>query len=72
LKLEKVAGKVFAKVLYDGSGRPCILLAAEGPGKASAEFTFRGKLTSECGKTTARGNDRYRFTAENIGCDILR
>ena len=72
LKLESVTGKVFSKVLRDSSGRPCILLAAEGPGKASAEFTFPGDLNSECGKTVSLGNGRYRFTAENIACDIIR
>lgn len=72
LKFEKVTGKVYAKVLRDNAGRPCILLAAEGPGKASAEFTFPGKLASECGRTISLGRNRYRFTAEDIACDIIR
>ena len=35
------------------------------------EFVFKGKVKSVRGRTVALGNNRYRFSAENVDCDIL-
>ena len=74
LKVRQISGKgrILAKVLYDDQNNPCILLAAEGPGKVVGEFVFSGNVKSLRGRTVALGNNRYRFTAENVDCDILR
>jgi hypothetical protein len=72
LKMTTSFGTVLAKVFYDDSSKPCVLLAAEGPGDAVAEFTFNPGLKSECGKTVEYAEAKYRFTAKDISCDILR
>ena len=73
LKIRKISGKgkILSRVLYDDNNKPCILLAAEGPGKVIGEFVFKGEVKSVRGRTVALGNNRYRFTAENVDCDIL-
>ncbi len=72
LSLTNATGRVTARVLYSDAGKPCILLAADGPGDAKAEFTFTPGMKSECGHTVEYAKGKYRFTGKDICCDILR
>ncbi len=71
IKVEK--GMVEAKAFFDDQGNVRIIIAGVGPGKASAVITSTVpmQLKSIYGNCVSLGNNRYRFTGNDICSDIL-
>lgn len=70
LPLKKLQGKVMATLHKNDAGKKCVLITAEGPGKAAAELNLPEKFKSLFGKTVFQ-DGKYIFKAENIASDML-
>ena len=70
LALHNVSGKVMATLHKNNAGKRCVLITAEGPGKAAAELQLPGKFKSLFNKTVFQ-NGKYIFKASNIASDML-
>ena len=73
VKLEVEKGEVVAREFRDAEGNVRILIAGVGPGESQAVITTTAPmpLTSSNGKTVALGDNKYRFTGQDICSDIL-
>jgi hypothetical protein len=73
VKLEVEKGEVVAREFRDAEGNVRILIAGVGPGESQAVITTTAPmpLTSSNGKTVALGENKYRFTGNDICSDIL-
>ncbi len=52
-------------------GRDAIVIAATGPGESSADFALPGEWRSNLGHTVRQPDGTWRFTGNDIACDIL-
>jgi hypothetical protein len=73
VKLEVEKGEVVAREFRDAEGNVRLLIAGVGPGESQAVITTTAPmpLTSSNGKTVALGDNKYRFTGQDICSDIL-
>ena len=73
VKLAVEKGEVVAHEFRDAEGTVRILIAGVGPGESQAVITTTAPmpLTSSNGKTVALGDNKYRFTGQDICSDIL-
>jgi hypothetical protein len=73
VKLEVEKGEVVAREFRDAAGNVRILIAGVGPGESQAVITTTAPmpLTSSNGKTVGLGDNKYRFTGNDICSDIL-
>lgn len=70
VKLQRQSGRVTATMHRAENGKKCILITAEGPGDASAEFKLDGQYQSLFGRTAASSGG-YCFRGKNISSDML-
>ena len=73
VKLEVEKGEVVAREFRDAEGNVRILIAGVGPGESQAVITTNAPmpLKSANGKTVSLGDNKYRFTGQDICSDIL-
>jgi hypothetical protein len=73
VKLEVEKGEVVAREFRDEEGNVRILIAGVGPGESQAVITTTAPmpLKSANGKTVSLGDNKYRFTGQDICSDIL-
>jgi hypothetical protein len=73
VKLEIEKGDVVAREFRDADGNVRLLIAGVGPGESQAVVTTTAPmpLASSNGKTVALGDNKYRFTGNDICSDIL-
>lgn len=73
VEVQAEQGQVVARAFEDERGRTCVLVVGVGPGPAAATLRISAPhaLTSRRGNTQALRPTEYRFTGENVCCDML-
>ena len=73
VEVRQIAGPAVEAKALTHDGKTCMVIAAVGPGRASAELFVRGedRLTSKYGKTKNLGGGKYLFEGTDVSSDVL-